>query len=71
MQALTGLLGTCVVSFTNVVVWRLPRQESVVCLGSQNPNAAMPSAGMAISRCSVGGDAVATVMPRSAGVTPP
>ena len=32
--ALTGLLGACVGSFTNVVAWRLPRQESVVFPGS-------------------------------------
>ena len=52
--AWTGLLGACVGSFTNVVAWRLPRQESVVFPGSHCPNAAMPSAGMTISRCSVG-----------------
>ena len=50
--AWTGLLGASVGSFTNVVAWRLPRQESVVFPGTA-PNAAMPSAGMTISRCSV------------------
>ena len=52
--AWTGLLGACVGSFTNVVAWRLPRQESVVFPAATAPNAAMPSAGMTISRCSVG-----------------
>ena len=28
---IVALFGACVGSFTNVVVWRLPRQESVVC----------------------------------------
>ncbi len=32
---IVALLGACVGSFTNVVVWRLPRQESVVCPCSQ------------------------------------
>lgn len=27
---IVALFGACVGSFTNVVVWRLPRQESVV-----------------------------------------
>ena len=31
---IVALLGSCVGSFTNVVVWRLPRQESVVHPGS-------------------------------------
>ena len=35
--AWTGLLGACVGSFTNVVAWRLPRQESVVFHGSHCP----------------------------------
>ena len=44
--AWTGLLGACVGSFTNVVAWRLPRQELVVFPVSRCSNAAMPSAGM-------------------------
>ena len=52
--AWTGLLGACVGSFTNVVAWRLPRQESVVFPGSHRPKAAMPSVGMTISWCWVG-----------------
>ena len=35
--AWTGLLGACVGSFTNVVAWRLPRQESGVFPGSHCP----------------------------------
>ena len=35
--AWTGLLGACVGSFTNLVAWRLPRQESVVFPGSHCP----------------------------------
>ena len=34
---IVALLGACVDSFTNVVVWRLPRQESVVHPGSHCP----------------------------------
>ena len=52
--AWTGLLGAYVGSFTNVVAWRLPRQEIVVFPGSRCPNAAMSSAGMTSSQCSVG-----------------
>ena len=33
----TAVLGACVGSFTNVVVWRLPRRESVVHPGSHCP----------------------------------
>ena len=40
----TGLLGACVGSFTNVVAWRLPRQESVVF-----PVSHCPKCGHAIS----------------------
>lgn len=34
---IVALFGACVGSFTNVVVWRLPRQESVVVPGSHCP----------------------------------
>ena len=38
MQGLVlALFGACVGSFTNVVAWRLPRQESVVVPGSHCP----------------------------------
>ena len=38
MQGLIlALFGACVGSFTNVVAWRLPRQESVVVPGSHCP----------------------------------
>ena len=38
MQGLVlALFGACVGSFTNVVAWRLPRQESVVVLSSHCP----------------------------------
>ena len=38
MQGLVlALFGACVGSFTNVVAWRLPRQESVVVPGSHWP----------------------------------
>ena len=45
---IVALFGACVGSFTNVVVWRLPRQESVVVPGSHCPTAVMPSAGTTI-----------------------
>ena len=72
--AWTGLLGACVGSFTNVVAWRLPRQESVVFPGSHCPKCGhairwhdnLPVLGWLL----LGGTA-ATVMHRSAGVIPP
>ena len=70
----TGLLGACVGSFTNVVAWRLPRQESVIFPGSHCPKCGhairwhdnLPVLGWLLLRATA-----ATVMQRSAGVTPP
>ena len=72
--AWTGLLGACVGSFTNVVAWRLPRQESVVFPGSHCPKCGhairwhdnLPLLGWLLLR-----GPAATVMQRSAGVIPP
>ena len=52
--AWAGLLGACVGSFTNVVAWRLPRQESVVFPGSHCPKCGHAIRWHDTSRCSVG-----------------
>ena len=69
-----GLLGACVGSFTNVVAWRFPRQESVVFPGSHCPKCGhairlhdnIPVLGWLLLR-----GAAVIVMRRSAGFTPP